>query len=97
MVYFRERPSPVFVRKVFLVVCNAPLCVDGTTAADNTGQAVSSVRHKREQYSRMDGEVVHPLLCLLDKRVPEDLPCEVLSDAAHLLTIVNGTYGAHRF
>lgn len=84
MVCLRQRPSPVFVSEVFLVVCDAPLCVDGTTSADNTGQAVSSVRHKREQHSRMDGEVVHPLFGLLDERVAEDLPCEVLSDPAHL-------------
>ena len=80
----RKKDPPVFVREVFLVVCNAPLSVDGTTAADNARQAVGRVGHKGQQHPGMDGEVVHPLLGLLDERFAEHLPCEVFCDPVHL-------------
>lgn len=74
----------MLVSEVFLVVRNAPFGVDRPPSADDARQAVGRVRHKSKQKTGVDGEVVHPLLGLFDKRVAEDLPSEILSNAVHL-------------
>lgn len=74
----------MLVSEVLLVVRNAPFGVDGPPSADDTRQAVGRVRHKSKQKTGVDGEVVHSLLGLFDKRVAEDLPSEILSNAIHL-------------
>ena len=74
----------MLVSEVFLVVRDTPFSVDRPPSADDACQAVRRVRHKREQKTRVDGEVVDPLLGLFDERVAEDLPSKILSNAAHL-------------
>lgn len=74
----------MLVSEVFLVVRNAPFRVDRPPSADDTRQAVGRVRYKSKQKTGVDGKVVHPLLGLLDKRVAENLPSEILSNAIHL-------------
>lgn len=74
----------MFVREVLLVVGDAPLGMDRASSADDARKPIGRVRHEREQDSRVDGEVVYSLLCLFDKSVTEDLPCQILSNTAHL-------------
>lgn len=74
----------MLVSEVLLVVRNAPFRVDRSPSADDTRQAVGRVRYESKQKTGVDGEVVHPLLGLLDKRVAEHLPSEILSNAIHL-------------
>lgn len=55
--------------------CPAPrrvahLCVDGAAAGDDAGEAVGGERDVAQQHAGVDGEVVHPLLRLLQQRLP---------------------------
>ena len=51
-----------------------PLGHDRTTAADDPSHALRSQRNVTQAHARVDREVVHALLGLLDERVAEDLP-----------------------
>lgn len=75
----------MLIGEVLFVVCDAPLCVDRATAADDAGQTVGGVGNEREQHSGMDGEVVHPLLSLLDESVAKYFPRQILSNPANLV------------
>lgn len=75
----------VRVQEVFLVMREAPLGHDRATARDNARDAVGRERHVAQQHARVDGEVVHALLGLLDERVAEHLPRQVFSHAAGLV------------
>ncbi|MNS74675.1 hypothetical protein D3C72_1081580 [compost metagenome] len=75
----------VRVQEVFLVVRQAPLGHDRTAARDDAGDTVGGQRHVAQQHAGVDGEVVHALLGLLDQRVAEHLPGQVLGDAAGLV------------
>ena len=68
-----------------LVKRDAHLGVDGASAADDASDALGGERDVFEQETGVDGEVVNPLLCLLNQCLPEELPRDVLHDAACLL------------
>ncbi|SSW71626.1 hypothetical protein AVE30378_04655 [Achromobacter veterisilvae] len=72
------------VQEALLVVRQAPLRHDRTAARDDAGHAVRGHRDERQAHARVDGEVVHALLGLLDQGVAEDLPGQVLGLAVHL-------------
>ncbi len=84
---------PVGVRKVLAVMGQAPLGVDGPAAADDAGDSLGGQRHVAEQQPRVNGEVIHSLLGLLDQRVAEDLPGQLLGLAFDLL---EGLVDGHR-
>ncbi|MPM54526.1 hypothetical protein SDC9_101304 [bioreactor metagenome] len=75
----------VGVEEAFLVVGQAPLGHDGAAAGDDAGHAVGGHGDVAQQHAGVDGEVVHALLGLLDQRVAEDLPGQVLGFAVDLL------------
>jgi hypothetical protein len=56
-----EDVVPVLIRKVFSVVEEAELGVDGAATGDNASDAISSERNEAEQDACVDGEVVDPL------------------------------------
>ncbi len=66
------------VEEAFLVMRQAPLGHDGAAARDDAGDAVRGQRHLGQAHAGMDGEVVHALLGLLDQRVAEDFPGQIL-------------------
>jgi hypothetical protein len=51
------------------VVREAPFRHDRAAARDDAGHPVRRQRHIGEAHPGMDGEIVHPLLGLLDQRV----------------------------
>lgn len=80
----RLKGSPMLIREVLLVVRDAPLSMNRAPSADDARQAVGSVRNKRQQHSRVDGEIIHALLCLFNKSVSKDLPRQIFGNAANL-------------
>jgi hypothetical protein len=86
----------VRVEEVLLVVRQAPLGHDRAAAADDAGHALGGQRDVAQQHAGVDGEVVDALLGLLDQRVAEDLPGQVLGLAVHLLQRLVDRHGADR-
>ena len=60
------------------VVREAPLRHDRAAARDDPGDPLRRQRHVGEAHARVDREVVDALLGLLDERVAEDLPRQLL-------------------
>src|SRR5712692_4443758 len=78
------------------MVRQAPFGHDGTTTRHNTSDAFGSERDVAQEHPSVDGEVVYPLLGLLNQSISVDLPGQLLSLATHLLQgLING-YGANR-
>ena len=72
------------IEEVFLMMRQTPFGHDRTTARDNAGDPLGGQRHIAQQHARMDGEVIHALLGLLDQGIAEDFPAQVLGDAINL-------------
>ena len=85
---------PVGVEEVFLVVGQAPLGHDAAATADDAGHAGGRHGHKAQQHAGVDGEVIDALLRLLDERVAEELPGEVLGLAVHFFQGLIDRHGA---
>src|SRR6267143_342864 len=66
------------VEETLLVVRQAPLRHDRAAARHDPRHAVGRQRDKRQANSGVDGEVVDALLGLLDQRVAEYFPGELL-------------------
>src|ERR1035441_7587934 len=62
----------------------APLGHDRTAARDEARNAIGGQRDIAQQHTRMHGEVIHPLLALLDEGVAIDFPGQFLGFAIHL-------------
>ncbi|KGD50920.1 hypothetical protein DP43_4898 [Burkholderia pseudomallei] len=75
----------VFVQEAFLVVREAPLRHDRAAARHDARHPVRGERHVLQAHARVDREVVDALLGLLDQRVAEDFPGQVLGLAVDLL------------
>ena len=73
------------VKETFLVFGQAPARHDRTTARDDAGDAIGGQRHIGETDAGVDGEIIDPLLRLLDQRVLEHLPIELERVAADFL------------
>ena len=73
------------VRKVLGVVQQAELGVDAPTTRHNPSDALGRQRHVPQEHAGVDREVVHALLGLLDERLAEELPGDVLDDAVCFL------------
>ena len=73
----------VRVQEVFFMVGNTPFRQNRTTTADNASAAVGCEVDKGQTYTRVDGEVVHPLFGLLNQGIAEDVPSQVFGNAAH--------------
>mmetsp|Transcript_59573 Transcript_59573/g.72914 ORF Transcript_59573/g.72914 Transcript_59573/m.72914 type:complete len:477 (+) Transcript_59573:302-1732(+) len=81
---------PVLVCEILLVLGDAQLGMDGTTTADNTSEALGCQWHKTQQHTRMNRPIVHTLFGLLDQRLAEDLPRQILRNTINLLqSLVN--------
>ena len=75
---------PMRVEEIFFVMREAPLCHNATATRNNTRHAARRERHKAQENSGVNREVVHPLLGLFDECVAEDFPCQILSLSADL-------------
>ncbi|CDN45754.1 Putative uncharacterized protein [Paenibacillus sp. P22] len=84
------------VQEVLPMVGEAPGRHDGASPADDARNALRSQRHITEQHSGMDGEIIDSLLGLLDQRIAEHLPAEVLRFAVHLLQRLIDRHGPDR-
>mmetsp|Transcript_62125 Transcript_62125/g.171845 ORF Transcript_62125/g.171845 Transcript_62125/m.171845 type:complete len:551 (-) Transcript_62125:4169-5821(-) len=84
----------VRVQEVLAVVGDAPFGQDGAAARHDAGAALGGHRDEGQAQAGVDGEVVHPLLGLLDQRVAEHRPVQVLGHAAHLLQRLVDRHGA---
>ena len=80
--------------EIFLVMREAPLGHDGATATDDAGHALGCERHKPQQDTGVDREVVDALFRLLDQSVPEDLPRQILGAAIDLFERLIDRHGA---
>src|SRR2546430_17615946 len=69
---------------------------DRATAREGGDNAFSRERDIGQSYAGVDGEVIHALLGLLDERVAEDFPAELLGDPADLLQRLVDRHGADR-
>ena len=67
------------------MVGEAPFRHDRAAARDDAGHALRRHRDERQPHARVHGEVIHPLLALLDQRVAVDLPGQLLRLPVHLL------------
>mmetsp|Transcript_3260 Transcript_3260/g.7596 ORF Transcript_3260/g.7596 Transcript_3260/m.7596 type:complete len:406 (+) Transcript_3260:323-1540(+) len=76
---------PVLVGKVFLMLGDAKLRMDRAPTADDAREALRRQRHESQQYPSVDGPIIDTLLGLLDQRLTELFPSQVLSDAVDLL------------
>ena len=86
----------VLVEEALAMMRQAPLRHDRAAAGDDAGDAVDGERHVVQAHAGVDREVIDALLRLLDERVAEDLPGQVLGDAAHLLERLIDRHGADR-
>mmetsp|Transcript_18421 Transcript_18421/g.40109 ORF Transcript_18421/g.40109 Transcript_18421/m.40109 type:complete len:256 (+) Transcript_18421:667-1434(+) len=75
---------PMIIRKVLLVVENAPLGMNGSSTADDTSHSFNSHWNIMEQHSSMNGEVIDTLLCLFDQSLTENLPGQIFRDTIDL-------------
>lgn len=87
----------VGVEEVFLVVRQAPLGHDRTTAADDTSDTLGGQRYIAQQHTGVDGEVIHALLGLLDQGVAEQLPGQVFGHAVDLFQGLVDRHGTDRY
>ena len=85
---------PVGVEEIFLMMREAPFRHDAAAARDDAGHARSGERDVTQEHAGVDGEVIDALLGLLDERVAEELPREVLGFAVHLLQRLVDGHGA---
>ena len=83
----------VGVEEVLLMVGEAPRGEDRPAPADDARDPPGCQRHVPQEHARVDGEVVHALLCLLDDRVPVHVPAQVLGSPVDLL---QGLVDGHR-
>ena len=86
------------IEETLLVVGLTPLGDDAAAAAHHTREATDRQRYVLQADATVDGEVVHTLLTLLDERVAEHLPVEILRFATYFLKRLvhgDGTHG-HR-
>ena len=61
-----------------------PFRHDRPAATDDAANAVHGEVNISKAHTGMDGEIVDPLLALLDQRVAVDLPCQVFGHAIDL-------------
>ncbi len=86
----------VVVEKVLAVMREAPLGQDRAAARDDAGDAIGRKRDVAQQHAGVNREIVHALLRLLDQRVAEELPRQLLGLAVDLLQRLIDRNGADR-
>ena len=72
------------VEEALLVMRQAPFRHDRAAARDDAGDPAGGQRDIGEAHAGMDGEIIDPLLGLLDQRVAEEFPGQLLGLAADL-------------
>src|SRR5712692_9195066 len=75
----------------------APLGHDRAAARHDAGDALGGERDVAQQHARVDGEVVHALLGLLDQRVAVDVPGQLFRLASDLLERLVDRHGPDRY
>ncbi len=73
-----------------------PLGHNRTTTRHNAGDALGSQRYVAQQNTGMNCEIVHALLGLLNQRVAENLPGQVLGDTADLFQRLVDRHSTYR-
>ncbi len=86
----------MLVEEALPVVMQAPLGHDRATARDDARHPIDHQRNVMQSHSRMDGEIVDALLGLLDQRIAEYLPVQILGNAVHLLQRLIDRHRANR-
>ena len=84
------------VEEVFLAPLRHPSGNDGAAAGHDAGQPPLHQGQVRAQQACVNGEVVHPLLALLDERVAVNLPAERRDVAVHLFQRLVDGHRPHR-
>src|SRR3546814_7237396 len=59
--------------------------ISDVCSSDLAGNALRRHRNIRQTHARMDGEIIDALFGLLDQRIAEDVPGQILGNAADLL------------
>ena len=88
--------AEVLVEEVFLMMRQAPLGHDGTTARHDTCQALRGHRHVAQQYAGVNREVVDALFGLFQQGIAEGFPGQVLGNAVDLLQRLVNRDGTNR-
>mmetsp|Transcript_13309 Transcript_13309/g.23832 ORF Transcript_13309/g.23832 Transcript_13309/m.23832 type:complete len:318 (+) Transcript_13309:1188-2141(+) len=70
--------------------------MDGAATGDNTGFAIDGHRDVSEEDAGVDCKVIDSLLSLLNERLSEDIPVQVLSNAINLLQGLINWHSSHR-
>ena len=86
----------VRVQEAFLVVGQAPLGHDRTTARNDARQTFGRQWHVTQQHAGVNREVVDALLSLLDQGVAENLPRQVFGLPVNLLKRLIDGHGPYR-
>mmetsp|Transcript_38698 Transcript_38698/g.91685 ORF Transcript_38698/g.91685 Transcript_38698/m.91685 type:complete len:275 (-) Transcript_38698:986-1810(-) len=86
---------PVLIGEILFVLQERKLGVDGAAAADNPGEAARRQVDGRQQHPGVDRPVVDALLRLLQQRLPEELPGDVLDDTPRLLEALVDGHSPH--
>ena len=81
------------VEKVFPMMGQTPLRQDGAAAGDDAGGPLRRQRDVRQPRPRVNGEIIHSLLGLLDQGVPVKFPTQLFRLAVDLL---QGLVDRHR-
>ena len=84
------------VEEIFLMMRNAPFGQNRAAARDNAGATIDRHRDEWQTQTRMNGEVVHALLRLLNQGVAEDFPSQILGNTADFFQCLVNRYGANR-
>ena len=69
------------VKKIFLVMGKTPLRHNRTAARHYAGNTFCGERNVAQQYTGVNGEVIHALLGLFDEGVAEEFPRQVFGAA----------------
>ena len=84
------------IEEALLVMRQAPFGHDRAAPRNNTGHAFSRQWHIFQQHAGMDGEIIDPLLGLLNQRVAEHIPCQFFGFAVDFLKRLVNRHGANR-
>ena len=85
-----------FVEEALAMVGEAPFRHDGAATRDDAGHALGGHGDIGQPHARMDGEIIDTLFGLFDQRVAENLPRQILGNAADLFERLIDGHGADR-
>ncbi len=86
----------MLIQETLPILQQAPFTHDAASTTHDAAKTAVGKMHVVPAYSGMDGEIVHALFALLDKRVAIHLPREVFHLAVYLLQCLIDRHCAHR-